>query len=486
MFDKFPFTNAHELNLDWILRILNKLKGGTKDQVLTRLSNKPFDFGWKTMSGGGGGGGTTDYNELGNKPSINGVTLEGNKTSAQLNIPVGPELANTMPLMDGTPQIGNSSRAAKADHVHPSDTSKADIATVRAEINRQLNQYDPAEADYDPPYAAGTLGYAIENAAIAPEDIQDAVDNYLDDHPTITGTFTNAAKNALLDLLDKVAYIDGNGQTYLDALRSELFATTVLSISAVFTQGATVIYDTDTLDSLKSMLVVTATYSDSSTEVINASDYTLSGTLTVGTSTITVSYENITDTFSVAVTAWDFSWSYTDGLLESEQYWIVSTASTGSSTMLSDGEKIIGGSSSYRQLYPKDAPYQYMADGYGVMELVLYGSWPDGTTPHLVVNTGNSAGTRRLNVIVYQNKWRIRTSSTSANCPIIGDAGSDTTYKVRLVLNGTTGNIYINDVLVAENVDTSTMYSGGANSITSNNNTGYAVLQAVRLKNGSV
>ncbi len=35
---------------------------------------------------GGGSGGTTNYNDLQNKPSINGMTLEGNKTSADLNI----------------------------------------------------------------------------------------------------------------------------------------------------------------------------------------------------------------------------------------------------------------------------------------------------------------------------------------------------------------------------------------------------------------
>ena len=35
---------------------------------------------------GGGSGGTTNYNDLTNKPQINGVTLEGNKTSADLNI----------------------------------------------------------------------------------------------------------------------------------------------------------------------------------------------------------------------------------------------------------------------------------------------------------------------------------------------------------------------------------------------------------------
>lgn len=40
-------------------------------------------------SGGGGGGGTTNYNELSNKPKINGVELSGNKTSEELHITGG-------------------------------------------------------------------------------------------------------------------------------------------------------------------------------------------------------------------------------------------------------------------------------------------------------------------------------------------------------------------------------------------------------------
>lgn len=50
----------------------------TKPLVLTGLV---------VVSGsGGGGGGTTDYNDLSNKPSINGTTLSGNKTSHQLGV----------------------------------------------------------------------------------------------------------------------------------------------------------------------------------------------------------------------------------------------------------------------------------------------------------------------------------------------------------------------------------------------------------------
>ena len=38
---------------------------------------------------GGGGGGTSDYNDLTNKPSINGVTLQGALTSSDLSITAG-------------------------------------------------------------------------------------------------------------------------------------------------------------------------------------------------------------------------------------------------------------------------------------------------------------------------------------------------------------------------------------------------------------
>lgn len=37
-------------------------------------------------TGGGGGGGTTDYNQLHNLPTLNGVELKGNLKSADVNV----------------------------------------------------------------------------------------------------------------------------------------------------------------------------------------------------------------------------------------------------------------------------------------------------------------------------------------------------------------------------------------------------------------
>ena len=73
------------------------------------------------------------------------------------------------------------------------------------------------------------------------------------------------------------------------------------SISAVFTQGDDKFFTTDALDDLRTNLVVTAHYSDGTSEVIN--EYMLSGTLVAGNSTITVSALDLSTTFIVQVIA---------------------------------------------------------------------------------------------------------------------------------------------------------------------------------------
>lgn len=94
-----------------------------------------------------------------------------------------------------------------------------------------------------------------------------------------------------------------------DVVITAVATKSVNSITATYTQSGTV-YDTDTLDSLKSDLVVIANYSDSTTETVT--DYTLSGTLAEGTSTITVSYGGKTASFNVTVTHQNVPSGYTE------------------------------------------------------------------------------------------------------------------------------------------------------------------------------
>lgn len=127
---------------------------------------------------------------------------------------------------------------------------------------------------------------------------------------------TNEAKNAILNIFANAAWAVPNGQQYYDALADAFFG--VAYISAVYTPSGTVTTTTP-LNDLKTDLVVTATLKDSTTEIVPSTDYTLSGTLEVGTSTITVSYAGKTTTFTATVVqgataSWDFTQSLVDSV----------------------------------------------------------------------------------------------------------------------------------------------------------------------------
>ena len=122
------------------------------------------------------------------------------------------------------------------------------------------------------------------------------ITNYILDGQLTVGTST-------------ITVICDSFSTTFDATVTEKPSAELSSITATYTQNAVVTPRTP-LDDLKTELVVTANYSDGSTA--NVTDYSLSGVLTVGTSTITVTHKGKTATFTVNVIA-DIGYT-TDGL----------------------------------------------------------------------------------------------------------------------------------------------------------------------------
>lgn len=112
-------------------------ESATSGQVLT--ADGSGGASWQTPSGGGGGG-TSDYDDLDNKPLINNVVLSGSLSLSDLGIEPefskntafnkNFETSTTNIKMNGSVSVGSSNNVARADHVHPSDTSKADVATT--------------------------------------------------------------------------------------------------------------------------------------------------------------------------------------------------------------------------------------------------------------------------------------------------------------------------------------------------------------------
>lgn len=74
----------------------------------------------------------------------------------------------------------------------------------------------------------------------------------------------------------------------------------ITGINAVYTQGERKIYSDTVLTTLKTDLVVKANYDDGTSTIIN--DYTLEGSLEVGTSVVSVIYKDFVTTFNVTVT----------------------------------------------------------------------------------------------------------------------------------------------------------------------------------------
>lgn len=184
------------------------------------------------------------------------------------------------PEMDGVASPGNSDDYARGNHVHPTDTSRA----AASEITR-IDAALATKAD----------------AATMEQDIEDAVDDWLTSQAPSIGTLSYAAKRALLNLLQHVAYDHATDIQYYNALESELFPDATLeSITAVFNQGQNTVWSDDSLDTLNQYLTVTAYFSDQTSAIVTG--YTLQGTLDSATSTITVLYNGKTTTFTVAVT----------------------------------------------------------------------------------------------------------------------------------------------------------------------------------------
>lgn len=141
----------------------------------------------------------------------------------------------------------------------------------------------------------------------------------LPDIYTIDSGLSDAMKEALLACVRNVAWTTDEGQQLYQALYDSFYPDVRLaSISAVFTQGSTTIYTTDSLNTLKQNLVVTATYYNGTTATIT--NYVLSGELTAGTSIITAIYGGKTATFEVTVTGADttlYNWDFKNSLVDS-------------------------------------------------------------------------------------------------------------------------------------------------------------------------
>ena len=131
-----------------------------------------------------------------------------------------------------------------------------------------------------------------------------------------SGSVKQEIADALLACFRTVLGKDGFDDAY-SALYTALNTHEVISITATFDKGEADIFTCYSLDDLKQYLTVSALFDDGTTGTVTG--YTLSGDLEEGTSTITVTYHEKTDTFTVTdvIEGTDITPAYSSFIAES-------------------------------------------------------------------------------------------------------------------------------------------------------------------------
>lgn len=181
------------------------------------------------------------------------------------------------------------------------ETTGESSTDLTSAVQNLIDGYGSGVTKYSISYTLGTNVVSSNTAKKIAENesytttISTSDPDYTVDVITVTMGGVDITSAAVTGNVISIATVTGNVLITVTVIEPVV----VTSISATYTQTGT-IYDVDSLDALRSDLVVVANYSDSSTVAVN--DYTLSGTLTEGTSIITVAYGGKTTTFNVTVT----------------------------------------------------------------------------------------------------------------------------------------------------------------------------------------
>lgn len=146
----FPYSNFHDLNLDWLLEAVKQLRTDVDGLIGSATpSNDP-----PAMDGVAAPGSSVNYSRGDHvhptDTSRASVTDLADEVTARTNkdlsldgdiaaVDAKIHFSASNPLMDGAATAGFSTDQARADHIHPTDTSRAAAADLTQEINDRAN-----------------------------------------------------------------------------------------------------------------------------------------------------------------------------------------------------------------------------------------------------------------------------------------------------------------------------------------------------------
>ena len=192
---------------------------------------------------GGGGGGTSDYTNLSNKPSINSVTLTGNKTSGDLNLVGTGDIATTIDSASTNSQVAGAKAVYDATLDNYSTTEQMIGTWIDGKpLYRKIvtNAFPQVTSD-------GTQAYtSIDLSSLSPEEVIIEWANTFNAAKTSTQMFPiarNVGTTSNSELIARVLYSSNYLYIYC---KIQSYNTNTLIASILYTKTT----DTATTNSL--------------------------------------------------------------------------------------------------------------------------------------------------------------------------------------------------------------------------------------------
>lgn len=146
----YPYSNFHDLNLDWLLEAVKQLRTDVDGLIGSATPSNTTP----QMDGAGAPGVSVNYSRGDHQhptdTSRASATALANEVTARTNkdlsldgdiaaVDAKIHFSASNPLMDGSATAGFSTDQARADHIHPTDTSRAAAADLTQEISDRSN-----------------------------------------------------------------------------------------------------------------------------------------------------------------------------------------------------------------------------------------------------------------------------------------------------------------------------------------------------------
>ena len=167
---KFPFSNLHELTLDWVLEQVKRFA-----ELIPEMETSSEDI----------------QQAITKADNAQATADEAIELIGQVS---GATPSDATPLVDGTATPGTSSKYSRGDHKHPTDTSRASAADLDT-LQDQVNNITVPVASSDFPEMDGTAAAGISSNYSRKDHV----------HPTDTSRASAADLTALSIRVDNIS-----------------------------------------------------------------------------------------------------------------------------------------------------------------------------------------------------------------------------------------------------------------------------------------